>query len=68
EATAEEQGSFTYGEQAHRMKRKDRKRLLAPYEDEGSGLLQEPNPNSDSEEGKTELRTANDETGVMEQT
>ncbi|MCD7884276.1 MAG: PrgI family protein [Lachnospiraceae bacterium] len=66
EATAEEQESFTYGEQAHRIKRKDRKKLLAPYEDEGSGLLQEADP--DSEGSKIELQTANDETGVMEQT
>ncbi|MCD7819554.1 MAG: PrgI family protein [Lachnospiraceae bacterium] len=62
EATEEEQGSF-YREQAHRIKRKDRKKLLAPYEDEGSGLLREPD--SDSEGSKTELQTANDETGVM---
>ncbi|MCD8154396.1 MAG: PrgI family protein [Clostridiales bacterium] len=64
EATAEEQGSFTYGEQAHRIKRKDRKKLLSPYENETFALLQEPH--LDRERSKNELQTASDETGVME--
>ncbi|MCD7957062.1 MAG: PrgI family protein, partial [Lachnospiraceae bacterium] len=41
QATAEEQESFTYGEQAHRIKRKDRKKLLSPYEEVTSALPQE---------------------------
>lgn len=59
----ERQGSFTYGALSHRMKLKDRKKLLSSYEDEGSGLLPESDP--DSEENKIELQTANDETGVI---
>ncbi|MCD7957413.1 MAG: PrgI family protein [Lachnospiraceae bacterium] len=66
EATAEEEEIVTYGVQAHRMKRKDRKKLLAPYEDEAYSLVQEQPQNYEG--CSAELQVANDETGVMEQT
>ncbi|MCD7956053.1 MAG: PrgI family protein, partial [Lachnospiraceae bacterium] len=63
EETAEELESFTYVAQAHRMKRKDRKKLLSPYEDAASGLPQEAVQNYEG--SRTETQTVNDETGVI---